>query len=56
MADLGDFYPVSPGPPPAAQVGGRPTSQGGSAASVAGAPALWVLAFVGVSLFLLHVE
>lgn len=58
MADLGDFYPTAEGPSPSESVGGRAPAGGGgnSPAAVAGAPALWVIAFVGVSLFLLHVE
>jgi len=60
MADLKDFYPVDVQPSPRGD--GNPaapgvTSGGGIASAVtgkAGDPALWVLAFAGLALFLLH--
>lgn len=60
MADLKDFYPVSVQPSPRGD--GSPASpgvtSGGGISNVvsgkAGDPAIWLLVFVGLGLFLLH--
>lgn len=61
MADLKDFYPVtvqpSPrgdGSPAAPGVTAAGSGIGGAVSGKAADPALWVLAFAGLALFLLH--
>lgn len=55
MADLSEFYPAPA--QPSLRGDGAPASPGAAAsrpASIGGAPAMWVLGLVALSLFLMH--